>query len=49
MHSAFKILRVLTPLVITLAVYADSNSNPAIANWQPTAIPQKRFFTECCG
>ena len=41
MPSAFKILRVLAPLVITLAAYADSNRNPAIANWQLTAIPQK--------
>jgi hypothetical protein len=44
-HSAFKILRILAPLVVTVAVHADSNSNPAIANWQLTAITQKPSAT----
>jgi hypothetical protein len=41
MPSAFKILQILAPLIVTLTMHADSNSNPAIANWQLTAITRK--------
>jgi hypothetical protein len=43
MHPAFKLFGLITPLFLPLAIYADSNNNPCIENWQTTSIPLKPY------